>query len=290
MNQISAHTTRLNRIYPYRWILLGLLVTTLLALADVTKSWYWAQSSGFDFSIGINYAAMWMVYSVWVAIALLIRYLSRRFPLSLHGWSRAYWVHIGCSILIGTCHLILVTFLLWASRGLFSLEYPLKRVLIEMLIGWLLYEVLVYWAALSIFTLIHHRQKKKTNQSQSPNYLKRLPVKQNGETLLLDLDLINWIEAYDNYVMVQTKAKRYILRDTMNRMETCLDPTYFQRIHRSYIVNLNQVQKLVTTERNKLMLALKDGHQLPVSRPKRQQLSLLLQGHKNIAGQTHSSH
>jgi DNA-binding LytR/AlgR family response regulator len=70
----------------------------------------------------------------------------------------------------------------------------------------------------------------------------RIFVKQNDIMYKILIADILYLEADRNYCQVYTKEKNYLLVNTLKNMEDKL-PNTFQRIHRSYIVNLNHVNE-----------------------------------------------
>jgi DNA-binding LytR/AlgR family response regulator len=71
----------------------------------------------------------------------------------------------------------------------------------------------------------------------------RIFVKQNDIMCKIMIQDILYLEADRNYCLVFTKEKNYLLVNTLKNMEEKLPAEVFQRIHRSYIVNLNQVSE-----------------------------------------------
>jgi two-component system, LytTR family, response regulator len=109
-------------------------------------------------------------------------------------------------------------------------------------------------------------------------YLNRFAVKNGWRTEFIDAGQVNWIEAQDDYVMLHTSAKAHLLRDTMNRLESVLDPSAFQRIHRSTIVNLRSVKDIQPHTYGDSLLTLTDGSQHRISRARRRHIETLLYG------------
>jgi DNA-binding LytR/AlgR family response regulator len=70
----------------------------------------------------------------------------------------------------------------------------------------------------------------------------RIFVKQNDIMCKILIADILYLEADRNYCQVYSKEKNYLLVNTLKNMEDKL-PEIFQRIHRSYIVNLSQVDE-----------------------------------------------
>jgi DNA-binding LytR/AlgR family response regulator len=72
--------------------------------------------------------------------------------------------------------------------------------------------------------------------------LKCLQVKDSGSTLsILHRDIL-YIESSGNYIIIYTNAKKTIVRLSLEWAELELPGNQFMRIHRSYIVNLREVQ------------------------------------------------
>ena len=79
-----------------------------------------------------------------------------------------------------------------------------------------------------------------------PNSLKledRIFVRQNDLMCKIIIADILYLEADRNYCQVFTKDKNYLLINTLKNMEDKLPADTFQRIHRSYIINLKQVNE-----------------------------------------------
>jgi DNA-binding LytR/AlgR family response regulator len=68
-------------------------------------------------------------------------------------------------------------------------------------------------------------------------------VKQNELMCKILIADILYLEADRNYCQVYTQEKKYLLVNTLKNMEDKLPTDFFQRIHRSYIVNLNHVNE-----------------------------------------------
>jgi len=85
-------------------------------------------------------------------------------------------------------------------------------------------------------------------------------VKSSGKFIRIHTDDIFYIEALKEYVRIYTVSGNLVVYQTMQNLEERLPRDYFFRIHRSYIVNLQQVQAI---EGN---MALVYGTQLPISR------------------------
>lgn len=71
----------------------------------------------------------------------------------------------------------------------------------------------------------------------------RIFVKQNDLMCKILIADILYLEADRNYCQVFTKDKNYLLVNTLKNMEEKLPTQSFQRVHRSYIVNLKEINE-----------------------------------------------
>jgi len=100
----------------------------------------------------------------------------------------------------------------------------------------------------------------------------RLVVKSGGRLFFLRTDEIDWIEAAGNYVRLHVGTTSHLLRETMNAIESRLDPEKFFRIHRSRIVNMERIQELQPWLNGEYAVLLRTGTRLTLSRGYREKL------------------
>jgi two-component system LytT family response regulator len=97
-------------------------------------------------------------------------------------------------------------------------------------------------------------------------YERMIKIKDRGQIFRVDVDSIEHIEAAGDYMCIRTADNSLILRETMKDLERRLDPRVFQRVHRSTIVNLNQVRQVKPHTNGECFLVLDSGAQVKVSR------------------------
>ena len=73
---------------------------------------------------------------------------------------------------------------------------------------------------------------------------------------------------------VHADGETHILRKTMKKLEQELDPGILQRIHRSTIVNVNQVREMRAHINGEYFLTLNCGHTIKLSRTYKNKLKL----------------
>ena len=69
-------------------------------------------------------------------------------------------------------------------------------------------------------------------------------IKNNSALIRLKYDDILWIEAMENYVVINTFNEKYTIHFTMKAIEDKMPPEKFYRVHRSFIVNMNRIKAI----------------------------------------------
>lgn len=69
-------------------------------------------------------------------------------------------------------------------------------------------------------------------------------VKRGAMLVKVFLENIYWLQAMDNYVIIQTKEDQFVIHATMKDIETKLPPEKFMRVHRSYIIALDKISHM----------------------------------------------
>jgi hypothetical protein len=98
---------------------------------------------------------------------------------------------------------------------------------------------------------------------------------------VLSVQEIDWIEAADYYVQIHAGGKSDLHRESMNSLESRLDPERFLRIHRSAIVNRDRIKELRTQGRRDVVVVLAGGAELRVAEPPREALGAPLRDTRN---------
>lgn len=94
----------------------------------------------------------------------------------------------------------------------------------------------------------------------------RLAIKDSGETTLVKIRDIDWIDAAGDYMCIHANDETHIMRVTMKELEDQLDPSIFQRVHRSTIVNLDRVSRACSHMNGEFYLYLDNGATVKMSR------------------------
>jgi two-component system LytT family response regulator len=107
-------------------------------------------------------------------------------------------------------------------------------------------------------------------------YEKVLNIKDRGQIFRVDVGDIERIDAAGDYMCIYTVDQTLILRETMKDLEKRLDPRKFQRIHRSTIVNLDNIKSVKPHTNGECFLVLGSNTQVKVSRSYREVVARFL--------------
>ncbi len=102
---------------------------------------------------------------------------------------------------------------------------------------------------------------KANNRLQERETISQMPqeifIKKKNATLVrLRYDDILWVEALENYVTINTFDDKFTIHFTMKSIENKLPLEMFKRVHRSYIVNINNINVI---EDNSIILKTQSG-------------------------------
>lgn len=113
---------------------------------------------------------------------------------------------------------------------------------------------------------------------ERPVDIEKLPITLDGRTILLPYTQILFIEAYEDYSFVHTAAQKLLTSYRLKNLEERLRPHRFFRVHRKYLVNLDQVTEIATLPGGNFMLrtAGKTRIELPIGRRRIGELKQIL--------------
>ncbi|MCF8358361.1 MAG: LytTR family transcriptional regulator DNA-binding domain-containing protein [Prolixibacteraceae bacterium] len=115
----------------------------------------------------------------------------------------------------------------------------------------------------------------KLTEAPETDYIERVVVKDKSKIHIIPVQQIRYFESLDDYVMIYTKERRFIKQKTMKFFENHLNPSEFIRIHRSYIVKVEEIAEIQQYEKESHIVILKNDHtKLKVSKT----------GYKNLKG------
>lgn len=125
--------------------------------------------------------------------------------------------------------------------------------------------------------LIQYTRLEKPQVKQSSNDTKEQDassnyffVKTNRKLVKVNHYELLFVQSYGEYVKLYTKDDVILALQTTNFMETLLPASDFVRIHRSHIVNINQIKEI---EGNQVLI---EQHKLPISKRMRESFMAII--------------
>lgn len=223
--------------------------------------------------------AVWEATSAIVSLALLpaLFALCRRWPLHFDTLRRHLPIYVIASVAWSLLHVVGMVLLRKLAYAVAGGHYDFGN--------WprqLFYEYLKDVRTFSLIVAVHQSYEwfwrrwqgearlldapddgSAANPAERPE---RFLVRKLGREFLVAANDIEWLQAAGNYVNLRVRDRDYPLRSTVTAIESMLDPAQFSRIHRSYIVNLDQVASIEPLDTGDARVHLKDGTVLPCSR------------------------
>ncbi|MCD8079580.1 MAG: LytTR family transcriptional regulator [Bacteroides sp.] len=106
--------------------------------------------------------------------------------------------------------------------------------------------------------------KEDTPQKQE-NLIQHISIKNGTRIHVIPIEEIHYIEACGDYVTLFTSSGQYVKEQTMKYFETHLPAQLFIRIHRSYILHIQQILRIEQFGKESYQIKLKNGNVLRAS-------------------------
>jgi two-component system, LytTR family, response regulator len=105
-----------------------------------------------------------------------------------------------------------------------------------------------------------------TQARNEDRYVRRLLVPNDGRSFFAAVREVTRLEADGNNVLVHTARGAYPLRSTLESIEARLDPALFARVHRSHVVNIDEIAEIHPWFHGDYKILMRDGTEIAWSR------------------------
>jgi two-component system LytT family response regulator len=116
--------------------------------------------------------------------------------------------------------------------------------------------------------------------SANAGYLERFLVRTGSRLVVVRASDVVWIEAQRDYLRLHGPEKKHMVRGTLQELASRLDPSRFQRVHRSAVVNIDFLLEVHPLESGDHGLLMKGGARVPLSRTYRDAFMAALQSRR----------
>ncbi|MCZ8353756.1 MAG: LytTR family transcriptional regulator DNA-binding domain-containing protein [Cyclobacteriaceae bacterium] len=113
-----------------------------------------------------------------------------------------------------------------------------------------------------------NKEETKTileKRNMQPDENNRVVVKKGNDIVIIPIEQIHYFESYDDYVKIHTADGFYLKKKTMSFFEEALSAQSFVRIHRSFLLNIKEINKLEPMEKDNYVAVLRNNKKLQVS-------------------------
>lgn len=119
---------------------------------------------------------------------------------------------------------------------------------------------------LSNLEIALHNYFDKNNTQEISIASNAIFVKDKNELVKVQYSFISHVQAMDNYAIIFTKDKKYIVPHTLKKLEEDLVPHGFIRTHRSYLVNKEKITSILpkVLKLNDIEIPLSDSYRQEV--------------------------
>jgi two-component system LytT family response regulator len=104
--------------------------------------------------------------------------------------------------------------------------------------------------------------KRPVEESQ----MNRIVVRKGNSINLIPVEQVRFVEAQDDYVMIHHTNGKALKQQTMKFYDENLSKKEFARIHRSFIVRIEEIKRIEPYGKDNHIAILNSGDRLPVSR------------------------
>jgi two-component system LytT family response regulator len=98
-----------------------------------------------------------------------------------------------------------------------------------------------------------------------PRWPARLYVRDRGIVVPVAVDRLERIEAQGDYCLLFADGHQFLVQRSLGEIERLLDPERFVRVHRSHIINLDQVKGFRPFDARRYIVAMRGGFELTAS-------------------------
>jgi two-component system LytT family response regulator len=107
---------------------------------------------------------------------------------------------------------------------------------------------------------------ERARETLTEGPVQRLFVHLGSRVVPVRVASIEWLQASDDQVIVHAGGKEFAINIPLTELERRLDPKVFVRVHRSHVVNLDQVLAWSSYDGSRFEITLRSGAKLVASR------------------------
>ncbi len=262
LNQLAGRKSKAEKSkrFIYWLCVFGFAMAALELGQDLVSSTL--NGNPFRLTESLSYKLFWLLFVPFSILQLyLLQRIKSRFTGMVHALGNAIAV-----VTITLLHLLIFSLFLFAISNLIHQEPWQLSILITEKLSTRLYIGLSVYIVFSVAYFFLSRQTaggRPAREIEEPSAT--IPVKNGQNTILVDVDRIQWITSDGPYLYLHTADKKHVILDSLKHIITTL-PENFRRIHRSTIINVEVIKELRSRGNGDYDILTEDGRVLRLSR------------------------
>lgn len=133
----------------------------------------------------------------------------------------------------------------------------------------------------SSFDASRNSDDDKQDDLEDHKQFPKIVVKDRDAINLIDQQDIDWVDAAGDYMCIHVAGETHIMRSTLKALLGQLNSSLFQRVHRSTIVNLSRIEKIIPCTKGEYFLELGNDQRIKVSRNFKEVIKELITKHES---------
>ncbi|GJL93056.1 LytTR family DNA-binding domain-containing protein [Hyphococcus sp.] len=268
----DARADRLTFIWMAGFFIAFLIVDILSSLTEVARHQLDADPAK---------VAIYEISSVFV-ILILYWVIARAVTLATpgqHSWRYVLAVHAAAMVVFSTVHigamvaLRKLAFMIAYDYPYIFTDNPVRDFIYEFRKDALTYVLIAFFITFGRQLALQRREIAAAHEDARKT--NRLTLKCGGRSVFVDAGKVIWVKSASNYVELNAGAETHLARTTLSAIEDQLIGAGVKavRVHRSWVINAGQIEKIEPTGEGDVKIELKDGTIVPGSRRYRDRLA-----------------
>jgi DNA-binding LytR/AlgR family response regulator len=195
-----------------------------------------------------------------------------------HSWRRVIGVHLAACLVFSVAHIALmvairkIVFLIAFGAPYIFTDNLLREFIYEFRKDAMSYALIAFF--ISFGRQLAEQRRELAAAREDAQQSKKLTLKCGGRSVFVKAADIVWAKSASNYVEVKAGGAPHLARATLASIERQLADAGANavRVHRSWVVNADQIAKIEPTGEGDVKIELKDGTVVPGSRRYRDRL------------------
>lgn len=248
--------------------LLFVIAALLITLSFIFQDFLFSEinSTNFNLSEVLLFKIFWLCF---VPLTYLAFFLQKK----LNGISRKLFTRLilllASVLVLSFLHMLISSFIISIAGNVwYNFQFTTWQLATSKLVDYLGITILFYFLAISVAEYTHQSTIKintleKNNRTEKP---KVITVRDGKKVVIVKTSSILWIKSDKPYIAIYTEEGKYLHNSSLRDVLKELNDANFVRIHRSTIVNVSKIDKLISRLNGDYDVVMESSQKLRLSR------------------------